>query len=61
MNLKPSVAAKASISGAMTASAPAPPTTITLVLSITQRGAVPSMNSAACSKKCLASSRVNLR
>jgi len=56
--LKPRVRAKAAISGAITAFAPAPAAIITLVLSITQRGAVPSMKRAASSRKCLASKRV---
>ena len=47
-----------SLMGAITAFAPAPAATITLVLSITQRGAVPSMKRAASSRKCLASKRV---
>jgi hypothetical protein len=52
-------AAKASISGAMTASAPAPAASKTLVLSMMQTGQTPSMKRAASSRNALASKRVN--
>jgi len=50
---------KASISGAMTASAPAPAASRALVLSMTQTGQTPSIKRIASSKNVLASKRVN--